>query len=66
MSEWQECPLCLGVGIVAGGYFYSFLRAGDYGNWASGNTFEQCRICEGKGIIARPPSEEPPEEAPNV
>lgn len=51
-SEWQICPLCRGVGGVSGGYFD---RAGDCDSWAStGSNVEQCRICEGKGIIARP------------
>jgi len=49
--EWQLCPLCKGVGMVSGGYFN---RAGDCDAWSACNTLEECRICEGKGIIAKP------------
>ena len=46
--SWQKCPVCNGVGIVSGGYFN---RAGDCNSWVAYDTTEDCRICEGKGII---------------
>jgi len=51
---WQQCPVCNGAKMVSGGYFS---RAGDYNHWVSGNAFETCQICDGKGIIRTPPPE---------
>ncbi len=51
MAKWQKCPVCDGVGSVSGGYF---LRAGNVTSWMSADALEQCRICEGIGIIREP------------
>uniref|UniRef100_A0A6M3JN31 Putative chaperone n=1 Tax=viral metagenome TaxID=1070528 RepID=A0A6M3JN31_9ZZZZ len=45
---YQKCPVCNGNGIVSGG-FYS--HPGDYPYWTTDHTTEQCRTCQGKGVI---------------
>ncbi len=44
----HKCPICNGTGSVSGG-FYS--RPGDVNTWSSTVSVEQCRACEGEGII---------------
>jgi len=43
-----KCPICDGVGLVSGGYYN---RAGDRNTWASNKTTEECKVCQGTGII---------------
>jgi len=42
-----KCPICNGTGNVPGGFYES---VGD-GEWASTRLADECRKCEGKGII---------------
>lgn len=51
LGEYQKCPICDGTGQVSGGYF---TRAGDAEQSSAATTMDVCRICGGKGIIARP------------
>ena len=47
-----QCPVCLGVGSVAPG-FYSRVNVAE---WPSSSTSatETCRSCDGKGIVWEP------------
>lgn len=47
MSKPYMCPICLGKGIVCGG-FYVTLPGCD---GISSSTSEQCKSCNGQGII---------------
>lgn len=53
LGEWQKCPVCLGTGVVS---FPPNLPA-DIGGAASSTSAGppfQCRVCAGRGILARP------------
>lgn len=50
MSEPYKCPVCYGVGQVAEGFYD---RTSPY--WTtSNNTFEQCKSCNGTGVVWSP------------
>lgn len=42
-----KCPICDGVGMVSGG-FYNRVNTND---WGSTTISEQCRQCNGSGIV---------------
>lgn len=47
MAQAQRCPVCLGKGIVAPGFYVTPGRT-----WTSGSSApESCRSCAGKGYI---------------
>ena len=45
-TQPYKCPVCKGNGIVAGGFY---IGTGEYRT--STCSTEQCKICNGKGII---------------
>lgn len=47
--SWQACPVCLGKGTVATGF---------YGG-GKGRTRPECRSCKGKGVLLDPVSYAP-------
>ena len=47
---YQKCPICLGCGNVPGGFYN--VSAGHIENWSSSSSQEECRCCQGKGIIS--------------
>jgi len=52
------CPVCLGKGIVSGGFYNS----PPYCDQVSTSTTEQCRQCSGQGIIWANDDESPTKE----
>ena len=50
MSTPHKCPICLGVGLVAKGFYNSITT----GTFIIPTTQEPCRTCAGKGIVWEP------------
>lgn len=48
LTQPYKCPICEGKGIVPGGFYHS---VGPYST--SNLTTEQCRSCNGKGVIEK-------------
>lgn len=44
----HKCPICEGHGIVSAGFF---IRPPEVIEYASTHTTEECRVCNGTGII---------------